>query len=72
MSITFSSTCSVAIVPELSDDASFEIPDSDLKFEFMRSSGAGGQNVNVTDSAVRWDNKFHIRCPKFRFKAEIY
>ena len=53
MSITFSSTCSVAIVPELSDDASFEIPDSDLKFEFMRSSGAGGQNVNVTDSAVR-------------------
>ena len=53
MSITFSSTRSVAIVPELSDDASFEIPDSDLKFEFMRSSGAGGQNVNVTDSAVR-------------------
>jgi len=47
------STCSVAVLPELSEDSNFKIPDSDLKFEYMRSSGAGGQNVNVTDTAVR-------------------
>ena len=51
--IFFCSTCSVAILPQLSDDSDFKILDSELKFEFMRSSGAGGQNVNVNDTACR-------------------
>ena len=47
------STCSVAILPEAADDDDLKIVDSELKFEYMRSSGAGGQNVNTCDSACR-------------------
>jgi len=46
------STCSVAILPK-KRDLDMNIPEKDLKFEFMRSSGAGGQSVNTTDSACR-------------------
>jgi len=46
------STCSVAVLPEPSD-VDIILKDKDLKFEFMRSSGAGGQSVNVTNSACR-------------------
>jgi peptide chain release factor 1 len=49
------SACSVAVLPLESDDGSsaFVIPPGDLRIETMRSSGAGGQHVNTTDSAVR-------------------
>jgi peptide chain release factor 1 len=48
------SACSVAVLPLESDECSaFVIPPSDLRIETMRSSGAGGQHVNTTDSAVR-------------------
>lgn len=44
-------SCDVA--PEVSDDIDIEVRNEDLKIDTYRSSGAGGQHVNVTDSAVR-------------------
>ncbi len=47
------SFASVDIMPELDDDIEVDIDDADLKIETYRASGAGGQHVNKTDSAVR-------------------
>ncbi len=47
------SFASVDVVPEFEQDPDIEILDKDLRVETYRSSGAGGQHVNVTDSAVR-------------------
>lgn len=47
------SFASVDIIPELSDDDDIEINETDLKIDTYRSSGAGGQHVNTTDSAIR-------------------
>ena len=47
------SFASVEAMPELSDEVSVEIKDEDIRIETHRSSGAGGQHVNKTDSAVR-------------------
>jgi peptide chain release factor 1 len=47
------SACTVAIMPEVEDLDEIEIAKSDLRVDTYRASGAGGQHVNKTDSAVR-------------------
>ncbi|OKP01123.1 peptide chain release factor 1 [Xenorhabdus eapokensis] len=47
------SACTVAILPEIPEAELPEISPSDLKIDTYRSSGAGGQHVNTTDSAIR-------------------
>lgn len=47
------SFASVAVAPVIDDTIEIEIADSDLRVDTYRSSGAGGQHVNTTDSAVR-------------------
>lgn len=47
------STCTVAVLPEVADLEVAKINPTDLKVDTFRSSGAGGQHVNTTDSAIR-------------------
>ncbi len=47
------SFASVNVIPEISQDIDIEINEKELKIDTYRSSGAGGQSVNTTDSAVR-------------------
>ena len=51
------SFASVDVMPEFEDDLEIEIDPNDLEVITMRSSGAGGQHINKTDSAVRMTHK---------------
>ena len=47
------SFAAVDVIPEFDEDVDVEIKDADIRIDVYRSSGAGGQGVNTTDSAVR-------------------
>lgn len=47
------SFAALEVMPEISDDSEIELRDEDIKMDVYRSSGAGGQKVNKTSSAVR-------------------
>jgi peptide chain release factor 2 len=47
------SFASVMVIPEIADDIDIEVNEDELRIDTYRASGAGGQHVNTTDSAVR-------------------
>lgn len=47
------SACTIAVIPEISTDEEIDINPADLRIDTFRASGAGGQHVNKTDSAIR-------------------
>ncbi len=47
------SACTVAVLPEVPESEAIDINPADLKVDTFRASGAGGQHVNKTDSAIR-------------------
>ncbi|MCR4311264.1 MAG: PCRF domain-containing protein [Candidatus Taylorbacteria bacterium] len=72
MGRTHTSTASVAVLP-IRKKVAFEINPTDLEMEFSRSGGAGGQNVNKVETAVRLIHKptgIDVRCTSERSQAK--
>ena len=47
------SFCSVEVIPEIDDDIDIEVNECDIRVDTYRASGAGGQHINKTESAIR-------------------
>lgn len=67
------STVTVAVIPLVPELTNIEIPAKDIKIQFVRSSGAGGQHVNKTESCVKLTHLptgIQVECQETRVQAE--